>query len=118
MVFCCILKLLINPIEYKLMNVIFEYHDVKSSKRLESLVKKKLKPLFNRFEFVVRADVFFKIENTSSRETGMKCGIRLSAPGPRLFAESSHDTFEESIVEAINELNRQLQKRKGKMKSY
>lgn len=62
--------------------------------------------------------MFFKTENTESRETGMKCGIRLSATGPRLFAESSHDTFEESVAESTNELLRQLEKRLAKMKTY
>ncbi|MDO1500590.1 ribosome-associated translation inhibitor RaiA [Winogradskyella maritima] len=99
-------------------NVIYEYHDVSASERLEQYTEKKLQKIFDRNEFVIRADVFFKTENTSSDETGMKCGIRLSAPGPRLFAESSHDTFEEAVDETINELSRQLSKRKEKMKSY
>ena len=100
------------------MNTNFEYHDITASQRLEEFTEKKLEPLFTRFEFITRADIFFKKENTSSDETGMKCGIRLSAPGPRLFAESSHDTFEQSVSETVNELKRQLEKRKSKMKSY
>ncbi len=100
------------------MKVIFEYHDVTSSDRLENYTKQKLEKIFNRFEFVIRADVFFKTENTSSDETGMKAGIRLSAPGPRLFAESTNDTFEESVSDTVEELLRQLEKRKEKMKTY
>lgn len=99
------------------MKVIFEYHDVTSSDRLENYTKQKLEKIFNRFEFVIRADVFFKTENTSSDETGMKAGIRLSAPGPRLFAESTNDTFEESVSDTVEELLRQLEKRKEKMKT-
>ncbi|WP_431134159.1 ribosome hibernation-promoting factor, HPF/YfiA family [Psychroserpens mesophilus] len=100
------------------MKVIFEYHDVSPSESLEAFTKEKLEPLFTRFEFVIRADVFFKTENTSSDETGKICGIRLSAPGPRLFAEASHDEFHASVVETIDELMRQLKKRKEKMKTY
>ena len=100
------------------MNTNFEYHDITASERLEEFTENKLETLFNRYEFITRADIFFKKENTSSDETGMKCGIRLSAPGPRLFAESSHDTFEQSVTETVNELKRQLEKRKAKMKSY
>ncbi|WP_179344961.1 HPF/RaiA family ribosome-associated protein [Winogradskyella ursingii] len=100
------------------METVFEYHDVTASDRLETFTKKKLERIFNRYEFVIRADVFFKTENTSSDETGMKCGIRLSAPGPRLFAESSNDTFEESVADVVDELLRQLDKRKQKMKTY
>lgn len=100
------------------MNTNFEYHDIAASERLEEFTENKLETLFNRYEFITRADIFFKKENTSSDETGMKCGIRLSAPGPRLFAESSRDTFEQSVTETVNELKRQLEKRKAKMKSY
>tara|TARA_R110002049_G_scaffold247417_1_gene421649 strand:+ start:25001 stop:25312 length:312 start_codon:yes stop_codon:yes gene_type:complete len=98
--------------------IIFEYHDVTASESLESFATEKLEALFTRFDFLIRADVFFKIENTSSDETGMICGIRLSGPGPRLFAESSHDTFREGILESINELKKQLEKRKDTMKTY
>ncbi|WP_047546201.1 ribosome hibernation-promoting factor, HPF/YfiA family [Psychroserpens sp. Hel_I_66] len=100
------------------MKTIFEYNDVTASESLEAFANEKLESLFNKYEFVIRADVFFKTENTSSDETGMICGIRLSAPGPRLFAESSHDNFRDAISETINELNRQLKKRKDKMKSH
>ena len=98
--------------------IIFEYHDVNASDTLESFTKEKLEAIFTRFDFVHRADVFFKTENTSSDETGKKCGIRLSASGPRLFAEASHDTFHDAVSESINELKKQLQKRKEQVKTY
>ncbi len=59
-----------------------------------------------------------KTENTSSPETGKICNIRLSLPGPRLFAEASHKNYEASIKESINDLDRQLKKRKEKLKPY
>ncbi|MFX0556934.1 HPF/RaiA family ribosome-associated protein [Maribacter sp. CXY002] len=100
------------------MNINFEYDDVKASNRLEIMAASKLEKLLDKFDFIVRADVFFKKENTSSPETGMICNIRLSAPGPRLFAESSNANFETSIAASIDDLHRQLQKRKAKMKPY
>ena len=62
------------------MEIIFEYHDVSPSDRLESFAKEKLETVKERYDFVIRADVFFRTENTSSDETGKKCSIRLSAP--------------------------------------
>lgn len=100
------------------MKTIFEYHDVSQSDALETFTKEKLEPIFERNEFVIRADIFFKKENTSSDETGKKCGIRLSAPGPRLFAESSHDNFQNAVSETVRELQTQLKKRKDQMKTY
>lgn len=101
------------------MEIVYEYHDVEQSDRLEKLAEEKLNHLYKKYsDLIVRADVFFKTENTSSDETGMICNIRLSVPGPRLFAEASHDNFESSIAESINDLDRQLRKKKGKMATY
>ncbi|CDF79547.1 ribosomal subunit interface protein [Formosa agariphila KMM 3901] len=100
------------------MQIIFEYHDVQASEALETVAKEKLEKLGEKFEMVIRADVFFKTENTTSDETGKICNIRLSLPGPRLFAEASHDNFTDAVSESINELERQLRKRKDKMKTY
>lgn len=94
------------------MEIIFEYHDIAQSDRLEQRAKEKLEQLKLKYAMVHRADVFFKEENTRSSETGMICNIRLSLPGPRLFAEASHDNFESSINESISDLERQLRKRK------
>ncbi len=100
------------------MQIIFEYHDVNASNHLENFVSEKLNDLEVKYDFVIRADVFFKKENTSSDETGFICNIRLSMPGPRLFAEATHDNFESSISESIKDLERQLKKRKEKMANY
>ncbi|WP_394749059.1 HPF/RaiA family ribosome-associated protein [Spongiimicrobium salis] len=97
------------------MNINFEYDGVKASGRLEIMAAAKLKKLFDKYDFVMRADVFFKKENTSSPDTGMICNMRLSIPGPRIFAEASEASFEASIAESITYLRQQLQKRKGKM---
>jgi len=100
------------------MQTVFEYHDVATSVNLENLAKEKLDKLGEKYDMVIRADVFFKEENTTSDDTGKICNIRLSLPGPRLFAEASHNNFANSIGEAVNDLERQLRKRKEKMREY
>ncbi len=100
------------------MNINFEYDDVKASNRLEIMAAEKLDKLMDKYDFIVRADVFFKKENTSEPSTGKICKMRLSAPGPRLFSEASHSSYEASIAEAINDLERQLSKRKAKMRTH
>ncbi|QOD61378.1 ribosome-associated translation inhibitor RaiA [Polaribacter haliotis] len=100
------------------MDIKFEYHDITASERLEAFTTEKLNHMYKKYDFLIRADVFFKQENTSSEETGKICGIRVSLPGPRLFAESSNDNFESSVSEAIRELDVQLRKKKDKMKAY
>lgn len=100
------------------MQIIFEYHDVSASDALEQTTTEKLEKLGIKYDMIIRADVFFKTGNTTSNETGKICNIRLSLPGPLLFAESSHDNFTDSVSESINDLERQLRKRKEKMNTY
>lgn len=97
------------------MDIIFEYHDVTASDALEQFATEKLNKLADKYQMVIRADVFFKTENTTSDETGMICNIRLSLPGPRIFAEASHANFRDSVSESVNDLERQLRKRKEKI---
>ena len=92
------------------MDINFEYDGVSASDRLEIMAAKKLDKLGNKYEFVIRADVFFKTENTSSPNTGLICNIKASIPGPVLFAESSNASFEASISESVADIERQLKK--------
>ena len=100
------------------MNYNFEYHDVTASQPLEEFAKEHIEKLVHKYDFIIRADIFFKIENTSSDETGKIAGVRLSAPGPRLFAQHSSKDFYDSVKTAVRELDSQLKKRKDKMKSH
>lgn len=99
------------------MQVNFEYDGVAASSRLEQLVKKRLDNMEDKYDFIVRFDVFFQNERTSSREAGKICKIKLRVPGSLLFSEASHKKFEMSIQEAADDLERQLQKKKGKLKA-
>lgn len=96
------------------MDTIFEYHDITASERLETIVKEKLELLEKKFPFVHRADIFFKKENRSDEKEQI-CDIRLSMPGPRLFASSNEISFEAAIAETFRDLNSQLEKKKDKM---
>jgi len=100
------------------MTVNYEYDGVTASPELEKYVKEKLDKLFNKYEFIVRGDVFFKTENTSNRNSRMKTSIRLSAPGPRLFAETATDSFHKSTSESVSALEKQLEKRKNSMQTH
>lgn len=96
------------------MQIIFEYHNVSASDRLETIAREKLENLQTKFDFVHRADVFFKIENRSDDEEKI-CDIRLSMPGPRLYASTNAKTFEAAMAETIRDLEDQLRKQKEKM---
>ncbi|MFD0860608.1 HPF/RaiA family ribosome-associated protein [Sungkyunkwania multivorans] len=93
------------------MQLVFEYHDVTASDRLEEAVKEKMARLGEKYDFVHRADIFFKNENTSD-DLGKICDIRLSAPGPRIFASTNADSYLSAIAETVRDLDKQLEKRK------
>jgi putative sigma-54 modulation protein len=97
------------------MDIIFEYDDVMQSDTIENFATEKIA---TKYEMVIRADVFFKTENTSSDKTGKICAIRLSLPGPRVFAESSKENFMAAIAETANDIERQLRRKKEKMNAY
>lgn len=99
------------------MNVVFEYVNVSSSEQLESKVKEKLTKLSQRFPFIVRGDVFFKLENKDEGEQH-HCGIRLSVPGPRIYASSNKSNFYEAVNETVRDLKDLLAKKKEKMSTY
>jgi len=99
------------------MQIIYEYHDVSASERLEKIAEEKLESLGTKFDFVHRADVFFKTQIRSDDKEQI-CDIRLSMPGPRIFASTNAETFEAAIAETFRDLEDQLRKHKEKMKSY
>lgn len=100
------------------MDINFNYVHVTASERLEEFTSKRLEKLKQRYDWIVRAEVFIKKENTSSPETGMICDIKLSAPGQNIFASSSDKNFESAIVSTIEDIKRQLQKKKEKMTTH
>lgn len=100
------------------MEVNFEYQNVTASSRLEQFTAEKLNGLDQKYNFLMKADVYFKTENTSSDDTGMICGIRMFGNKVTFFAESSKKDFETSIANTVQELESQLRKKKNKLVTH
>ncbi len=100
------------------MKINFEYHDVTASPRLEAFVTERLNKIETKYDSIISADVYFKKENSTNPEIGKICNVRLSMPGPTIFAEASMASFEASVAKVITELRSQLQKRKEKLKAH
>lgn len=88
-----------------------------TSESLSTIVSKKLEKLGKKYDWIISADVFFKRENDPTGK-GKICEMRLSAPGPRLFAKSDSDNFEKAAAETIKDLEIQLKKRKEVFKRH
>ncbi len=99
------------------MEAIFEFVNIDKSESLEAFTQKKLDKIENKYDWVVRANVFFK-RDENQKPNGYITEIRLSAPGSEIFAESNEDSFEASIAQTANDIERQCSKRKSKMSTH
>ncbi|MBW2960772.1 ribosome hibernation-promoting factor, HPF/YfiA family [Mesonia aestuariivivens] len=100
------------------MDTNFNYVHVAASERLEEFTKEKLNKLKERFDFIVSAEVFFKTENSSAKQEGRIAEIKLSVPGPQIFASANEENFDMAVNKTISELKTQLQKKKEKMQTH
>lgn len=99
------------------MTVNFQYVNIDASDTLSLLTEEKLEKLTNKFEFLISAQVYFKLDE-NDHNTGKICNIELSLPGPRIFATSNEKSYEAAMNETIRDLTRQLKKRKEIYKTH
>jgi ribosomal subunit interface protein len=93
------------------MTIDIQYIQMQTSESMNAFVTKKLNKLANKYDWVIRAQVHFKLENDHTKK-GNVCEIELSAPGPRIFGKSNEEHFEKAVISSIQDLEKQLKKRK------
>lgn len=99
------------------MEVNVQFVKMPTSEYMESFVLKELEKIEKKYEWLIKAEVFYKLENDPTGK-GKICEIQVSLPGPRIFASSNEESFEAATDETIKDLDRQLKKRKSEMKPY
>ncbi|MFD0863799.1 ribosome hibernation-promoting factor, HPF/YfiA family [Sungkyunkwania multivorans] len=99
------------------MNIQIQFVQIPRSETFETFIQKKLSLLAEKYDWLIKAQVNIKQENDPSPK-GKICEIELSAPGPRIFSSSNEESFELAVTETIQDLERQLKKRKSKMKPH
>lgn len=99
------------------MTIDIQYVQMASSESMSAFVIQKLEKLATKYDWVIRAEVFFKLENDKAGK-GKVCEIQLSAPGPRLFAKAVDVEFDKAAIKTIKELEKQLAKRKEVFKQH
>lgn len=92
------------------MVIHIQYQKMSTSESMSGLLIKKLERLGKKYSWIIKANVLFKIEKDKAGEDKI-CEIELSAPGPRIFAKSKSDDFEKAMVETVEDLKRQLERR-------
>jgi len=99
------------------MEINIHFVKMQTSETMEAFAIKKLNKLAKRYDWIIKADVSYKLEN-DPRNKGRICEIQLSAPGPRLFARSIAENFELATDQTIKDLEVQLKKRKADMRPH
>ena len=99
------------------MEINVQFVKMATSDLMEAFAIKKLERLGKKFDWIIKADVFYKLEKDLKRK-GKMCDIKLSLPGPWIFAASRDESFEAATDETIRDLEKQLNKRKSEMKPH
>jgi len=99
------------------MEINIQFVKMLTSETQEAFAIKKLEKLAKRYDWIIKADVSYKLDNNPKKK-GKICDIQLSIPGPRLFATSTAENFEVATDKTIQDLEKQLKKRKAEMRPH
>ena len=99
------------------MTIRIQYVKMPTSETMSNYVTKKLEKMAKKYDWLIAAEVFFKLENDPTKN-GKICEITLSAPGPRIFAASNAKNFEMAAKQTISDIDKQLKKRKAAMVTH
>lgn len=99
------------------MKINIQYIHMTTSETMNAYVTKKLERLGKKFDWVISANVHFEHLNDPKKKHKI-CKIELSAPGPRIFASSDEENYEDAVKNTIKDLEVQLKKRKQIFKQY
>lgn len=83
--------------------------------KLSAFIQKRMNKLDLFYDKIISAEVFLKVENTSEKENKI-FEAKLSIPGDNLVVKKKCKSFEEGVDTAVHILERQLKKRKEKIR--
>jgi len=92
------------------MTINIQFVKMPASEALMGRTEKRLQKLSKKYDWIIKAEVFFKLGKDVVNNN--ICEIELSLPGPKIFAASKEKTFEMALKETLLDVGRQLKKRK------
>ncbi len=96
------------------MDVTIQSIHFDADSKLKTFINRKLDKLETFDDNILAADVFLKLDSHHSVKEKV-VDIKVNVPGVTLFTSESSKSFEESTDLAVENLRRQLVKRKTKM---
>ncbi len=88
-----------------------------ADKKLIDFIQKRMDKLDLFYDKIIQSEVYLKVENTSDKENKI-FEAKVSVPGDSLIVKKQCKSFEEGADMAASSLERQLKKRKQKLRSY
>jgi len=99
------------------MKVIIQSVNFNADIKLINFIEKRLNKLTQYYDKLIAADVFLKVENTSDKENKI-FEAKVHVPGDSLVVKKQCRSFEQGADLAASSLERQLVKRKQKLRAY
>ncbi|WP_159021403.1 ribosome hibernation-promoting factor, HPF/YfiA family [Formosa sp. L2A11] len=99
------------------MKVNIQSVNFNADQSLIDFVQKRMDKLDQFYDKVISSDVYLKVENTSDKENKI-FEARVNVPGDSFVVKKQCKSFEEGADSAASSLERQLKKRKEKLKSH
>ena len=88
-----------------------------ADKKLIDFIQKRMDKLDLFYDKVIDSDVYLKVQNTSDKENKI-FEARVNVPGDSFVVKKQCKTFEEGTDMAVSSLERQLKKRKEKLRTH
>ena len=88
-----------------------------ADQKLIDFIQQRMDKLEQYYDKVIKTDVVLKLGNTSEKQNKI-FEAKISVPGDSLIVKKVCKTFEEGADSAVNSLQRQLKKRKEKVRAH
>ncbi|MEZ4793385.1 MAG: ribosome-associated translation inhibitor RaiA [Gelidibacter sp.] len=88
-----------------------------ADRKLIDFIQKRMDKLEQFYDKVIQSDVYLKLDNTSEKENKI-FEVRVSVPGDSIVVKKQCKSFEEGADSAASSIERQLKKRKEKLRAH
>ncbi len=99
------------------MKLILSTHNLRLTRAIENHVVARIEKLDHYDRFAIDARVTLEFDKTKAAARQFKCSMRLSVPGPDLFAEDSEEDLYAAIDLVTKKIEGQIRKRQSKRKA-
>lgn len=96
------------------MKIIIKSVNFKTGIVLQEFVREKIRKLFNHYKNIIRANVILR-EGKNRNQNNKLCEIRLIIPGNDLFVKKRSAVYENSVLQAVEVLQKTLNRKKTKV---